>query len=84
MLWGEKDGIVAPSYGERLAAALPNASFEPIAAAAHYPQIEQPDAVAAAIERFAQQLNASLRERAIRPTRCIGSLRWNDGQGEWK
>jgi pimeloyl-ACP methyl ester carboxylesterase len=53
VLWGEQDGIVAPSYGERLAAALPNASFEKIAAAAHYPQIETPDAVAAAIERFA-------------------------------
>jgi pimeloyl-ACP methyl ester carboxylesterase len=53
VLWGEKDGIVAPSYGERLAAALPNARFERIAAAAHYPQIEHPDAVAAAIERFA-------------------------------
>ena len=53
VLWGEQDGIVAPSYGERLAAALPNASFETIEAAAHYPQIEQPDAVAAAIERFA-------------------------------
>jgi len=49
VLWGEQDGIVAPSYGERLAAALPNTSFETIAAAAHYPQIEQPDAVAAAI-----------------------------------
>ena len=53
VLWGEQDGIVAPSYGERLAAALPSARFERIAAAAHYPQIEQPDAVAAAIERFA-------------------------------
>jgi pimeloyl-ACP methyl ester carboxylesterase len=53
VLWGDKDGIVTPSHGERLAAALPNASFEQIAAAAHYPQIEQPDAVAAAIERFA-------------------------------
>jgi pimeloyl-ACP methyl ester carboxylesterase len=55
VLWGEQDGIVAPSYGERLAAALPNASFEKIAAAAHYPQIEKPDAVAAAIEHFAQE-----------------------------
>jgi pimeloyl-ACP methyl ester carboxylesterase len=55
VLWGEKDGIVAPSYGERLAAALPNTSFEQIAAAAHYPQIETPDTVAAAIERFAQE-----------------------------
>jgi pimeloyl-ACP methyl ester carboxylesterase len=53
VLWGEKDGIVAPSYGERLASALPNARFETIAAAAHYPQIEQPDTVAAAVERFA-------------------------------
>jgi pimeloyl-ACP methyl ester carboxylesterase len=53
VLWGQQDGIVAPSYGERLAAALPNPRFDQIAAAAHYPQIEQPDAVAAAIERFA-------------------------------
>jgi pimeloyl-ACP methyl ester carboxylesterase len=58
VLWGEKDAIVAPSYGERLAAALPNARFEKIAAAAHYPQIEQPDAVAAAIERFAEENGA--------------------------
>jgi pimeloyl-ACP methyl ester carboxylesterase len=51
VLWGEQDGVVAPGYGERLAAGLPNARFERIANAAHYPQIEQPDAVAAAIER---------------------------------
>jgi pimeloyl-ACP methyl ester carboxylesterase len=53
VLWGDKDGVVAPSYGERLAAALPNARFELVAGAAHHPQIEQPDRVAAAIERFA-------------------------------
>jgi pimeloyl-ACP methyl ester carboxylesterase len=53
VLWGEKDGIVVPAYGERLAAALPDARFERIAGAAHYPQVEQPAAVAAAIERFA-------------------------------
>jgi pimeloyl-ACP methyl ester carboxylesterase len=57
VLWGEQDGIVAPTYGEQLAAALPNARFERIAGAAHYPQIEQPAAVAALIEqfRFAQE-----------------------------
>ena len=38
---------------ERLAAALPNARFAPIPQAAHYPQIEQPETVAVAIERFA-------------------------------
>src|SRR5216683_2991714 len=56
VLWGEEDGIVTPAYGELLAAALPNARFERIPQAAHYPQIEQPEKVAAAIERFAQPL----------------------------
>jgi pimeloyl-ACP methyl ester carboxylesterase len=55
VLWGEADGIVAPRYGERLAASLPDARFELVGNAAHYPQIEQPEAVAAAIERFAQE-----------------------------
>ena len=54
VLWGEADGVVAPPYGENLAAALPHGRFQLVAGAAHYPQIEQPDAVAAAIERFAQ------------------------------
>ncbi len=56
VLWGEEDGVVTPAYGELLAAALPNARFERIPQAAHYPQIEQPEKVAAAIERFAQPL----------------------------
>jgi len=55
VLWGDKDGIVAPSYGEKLAASLPNARFESIPGAAHYPQIEQPEAVADRIARFAQE-----------------------------
>ena len=55
VLWGDKDGIVAPSYGEKLAASLPNAHFESIPGAAHYPQIEQPEAVADRIARFVQE-----------------------------
>ncbi len=55
VLWGEEDGIVTLGYGESLAAALPNARFERIQGAAHYPQIEQPEKVAAAIERFASK-----------------------------
>ena len=54
-LWGEKRRHRArPPYGEKLAAALPpEARFErDRRSAAHYPQIEQPEAVAAAIERF--------------------------------
>jgi len=55
VLWGDKDGIVEPAYGEKLGAVLPAARFETIAGAAHYPQIEQPDAVADHIARFAQE-----------------------------
>ena len=36
------------------ASTLPNARFESISEAGHYPQIERPDQVAAAIERFAR------------------------------
>jgi pimeloyl-ACP methyl ester carboxylesterase len=52
-VWGEGDGIVSPEYGNKLCAALPHAKIELIAQAGHYPQIERPDAVADAIERFA-------------------------------
>ncbi len=55
VLWGEHDGVATPSYGEKIAAALPNARFARIAGAAHYAQIEQPDAVADQIERFAAE-----------------------------
>ena len=53
VLWGERDGIVSPGYGGKLCAALPNARFQEIAQAGHYPQIERPDMVADAIEHFA-------------------------------
>jgi pimeloyl-ACP methyl ester carboxylesterase len=53
VLWGDKDGITAPAYGERLAQAIPGARFAAIAGAGHYPQIEQPEQVAKAIEDFA-------------------------------
>jgi len=52
VVWGENDGIVAPDYGEKLCRSLPNARFALIREAGHYPQIERPDEVAAAIERF--------------------------------
>ena len=53
VLWGVEDGIVPPSYGAQLADALPDALFVTVSAAAHYPQIEEPEQVAALIERFA-------------------------------
>jgi pimeloyl-ACP methyl ester carboxylesterase len=54
VLWGENDGIVPPDYGEKLCRALPDARFELIREAGHYPQIERPGEVADAIERVAR------------------------------
>jgi pimeloyl-ACP methyl ester carboxylesterase len=53
VIWGDGDGIVVPDYGDKLRRALPAARLEVIPEAGHYPQIERPDAVADAIERFA-------------------------------
>jgi pimeloyl-ACP methyl ester carboxylesterase len=55
VIWGEEDRIVAPAYGAHLTQRLPGARFVPIANAGHYPQIEQPEKVAAAIETFARE-----------------------------
>ncbi|MDB5531701.1 MAG: alpha/beta hydrolase fold protein [Hyphomicrobiales bacterium] len=52
VVWGESDGLVPPAYGQRLAKALPQATFETIAEAGHFPHVEQPDQLAARIERF--------------------------------
>jgi pimeloyl-ACP methyl ester carboxylesterase len=46
VLWGEQDGIVTAAYGQKLAAALPRGRFHTVPNAGHYPQIEQPEAVA--------------------------------------
>jgi pimeloyl-ACP methyl ester carboxylesterase len=53
VIWGEEDGIVTPDYGRKLCRALPDACFEAIPRAGHYPQIERPGEVADAIGRFA-------------------------------
>lgn len=52
VLWGESDGIVKPDYGRAYASLIPGARFALIAGAGHHPEIEQPDAFAAAVTRF--------------------------------
>jgi pimeloyl-ACP methyl ester carboxylesterase len=54
IVWGESDGIVTAAYGEKLCRSLPDARLALIPEAGHYPQIERPEAVADAIERFAR------------------------------
>lgn len=53
VLWGEHDGLVSQDYGRAFAAAIPGASFAAIPGASHFPHIEQPEAVLAAIRKFA-------------------------------
>ena len=52
VLWGEQDKIVSKAYCEAWAKALPDAKFETIAGAGHYPHWEQPEAFAAKIATF--------------------------------
>ena len=56
VLWGESDTFAPAAYGQQLAKALPNASFETIGKAGHFPHIEQPDELVSRIERFAATL----------------------------
>ena len=56
VVWGEEDRIVAPAYGAHLTQRLQRATFKPITAAGHYPQIEQPEQVATAIEAFVRAI----------------------------
>jgi pimeloyl-ACP methyl ester carboxylesterase len=63
VVWGASDGFAPRAYGQRLAKALPNASFEVIDEAGHFPHIEQPDQLVATIRRFVESLPAAVPQR---------------------
>ena len=52
ILWGEEDGIASADYARGYAKLIPQARVATIANAAHYPHIEQPDAVLRHIGEF--------------------------------
>lgn len=56
VLWGESDTFAPLAYGQKLAQALPHASFETIGKAGHFPHIEQPNELVTRIERFVATL----------------------------
>jgi pimeloyl-ACP methyl ester carboxylesterase len=58
VIWGESDTFAPVGYGRQLAKALPNASFEIIGKAGHFPHIEQATDLASRIERFAVSLKS--------------------------
>jgi pimeloyl-ACP methyl ester carboxylesterase len=50
LVWGRHDPFAGPAYADALAAALPRADLTVLAATAHHPQSERPDAVAALVD----------------------------------
>jgi pimeloyl-ACP methyl ester carboxylesterase len=55
VLWGESDRIVSPKYGQAFAQAIPGARFEAVAAAGHYPYLEQPEGFVEIVTRFLRE-----------------------------
>ena len=53
LLWGASDGLVSPAYARQLAKRLPRAELQVLPACGHYPQLEAPAAVIAALGAFA-------------------------------
>jgi pimeloyl-ACP methyl ester carboxylesterase len=54
VLWGTADRLVGESYGRAFCAAVPGATFEPLAGAGHFPHVEQPKAFAERALAFAK------------------------------
>lgn len=52
ILWGESDRIVPLTYGQQFAAVIPNAHFQLVPQAGHFPQIEQLAEVVTRIQNF--------------------------------
>ncbi len=53
LLWGERDRIVTPAYGEGFRAAIPGSVLRTIPDAGHFPHWEQPDAFVEGVRAFA-------------------------------
>jgi pimeloyl-ACP methyl ester carboxylesterase len=52
IVWGEKDGVIAPAYAEEFAKRIAGSRIEMIDHTAHLPHLEQPDAVMKAVRGF--------------------------------
>jgi pimeloyl-ACP methyl ester carboxylesterase len=55
VVWGESDRIVDLDYGRAYAGAIPEARFETLEAAGHYPYLEQPERFVELVSRFLQE-----------------------------
>jgi pimeloyl-ACP methyl ester carboxylesterase len=53
LLWGAHDRILSEAYGRAFCAAIPDARFELVERAGHFPHLEQPEAFARRVLEFA-------------------------------
>jgi pimeloyl-ACP methyl ester carboxylesterase len=73
--WGDRDRTIPPSHGRAAQAAIPGSRFVTIPGAAHFPHLEQPEALARALAEFiATTEPAALDEPAWRE-RLTGTAR---------
>jgi pimeloyl-ACP methyl ester carboxylesterase len=52
IVWGERDNTIPLSHGLEAHAAVPGSRFETIPRAAHFPHLEEPEALAEVLRRF--------------------------------
>ena len=52
MIWGQSDGVIAPSYADEFARRIENSRIAPIDGAGHLPHLEQTPAVVRAMNDF--------------------------------
>jgi pimeloyl-ACP methyl ester carboxylesterase len=52
IVWGERDNTIPPAHGREAHEAIPGDRFETIAGAAHFPHLEEPDALSALLRDF--------------------------------
>jgi pimeloyl-ACP methyl ester carboxylesterase len=52
IVWGERDNTIPLAHGREAHEAIPHSRFETIAGAAHFPHLEEPDALAGLLRDF--------------------------------
>ncbi len=52
VVWGERDRTIPPAHGRQTAAAIPQARFETLPKAAHFPHLDDPEGLATVIGNF--------------------------------
>jgi pimeloyl-ACP methyl ester carboxylesterase len=56
VVWGENDPVLDPDYGRAYAQSLPNARFELIREAGHFPQFDQPERLLSCVREFVDSI----------------------------